>query len=100
MQTFEYMGEKSSVTINTPGKASLKTTIPISMVRQFGINQGDLLDWSIAKMGEKELVMVVRKEGQKQEQNIVPYEVIEEEREKNKRDIKSGKKRSFRPTVA
>jgi hypothetical protein len=34
------------------------------MVRQFGINQGDLLDWSIAKIGENELVMVVRK-GQK-----------------------------------
>jgi len=88
------MGEKSSVTINTPGKASLKTTIPISMVRQFGINQGDLLDWSIAKM------MVVRKVGQKLEQNIVPYEVIQEEREKNRREIKSGKKRTSRPTVA
>jgi uncharacterized membrane-anchored protein len=61
------------------------------MVRQFGINQGDLLDWSIAKIGENELVMVVRKEGQKLEQNIVPYEVIQEEREKNKREIKSGK---------
>lgn len=85
------MGEKSSVTINTLGKASLKTTVPISMVRQFGINQGDLSDWSIAKIGENELVMVVRK-GQKLEQNIVPYEVIEEEREKNKREIKSCKK--------
>jgi hypothetical protein len=85
------MGEKSSVTINTPGKASLKTTVPISMVRQFGINQGDLLDWSIAKIGENELVMVVRK-GQKLEQNILPYEVIQEGREKNKREIKSCKK--------
>jgi hypothetical protein len=100
MSIIEYMGEKSSVTINTPGKASLKTTIPISMVRQFRINQGDLLDWSIAKIGENELVMVVRKEGQKLEQNIVPYEVIQEEREKNKREIKSGKKRTFHPTVA
>jgi hypothetical protein len=44
--------------------------------------------------------MVVRKEGQKLEQNIVPYEVIQEEREKNKREIKSGKKRTFHPTVA
>jgi hypothetical protein len=84
MAIIEYMGEKSSVTINTPGKASLKTTIPISMVRQFGINQGDLLDWSIAKIGENELVMVVRKEGQKLEQNIVPYEVIK----KNVKKIK------------
>ena len=93
------MGEKSSVTINTPGKASLKTTIPISMVRQFGINQGDQLDWSVAKFGENELVMVVRKEGQKLEQNKILYKVIEEEREKNKREIKGDKKRSFRPTM-
>lgn len=76
------MGEKSSVTINTPGKASLKTTIPISMVRQFGIKQGDQLDWSVAKTGENELVMVVKKEGQKLEQNIIPYDVTEEERQK------------------
>jgi hypothetical protein len=48
-----------------------------------------------AKIGENELVMVVRKEGQKLEQNIVPYEIIEEEREKNKREIKSGKKLNF-----
>ena len=96
----EYMGEKSSVTINTRGKASLKTTIPISMVRQFGINQGDQLDWSVAKFGENELVMVVRKEGKKFEQNIIPYDAVEEEPERNKKEVKSGKKRSFRPTVA
>lgn len=57
------------------------------------------IDWSVANFGENELVMVVRKEGQKLEQNIIPYKIIEEEREKNKREIKSGKKRSFRPTM-
>jgi bifunctional DNA-binding transcriptional regulator/antitoxin component of YhaV-PrlF toxin-antitoxin module len=94
------MGEKSSVTINTPGKASLKTTIPISMVRQFGINQGDQLDWSVAKFGESELVMVVRKDGQKYEQNIIPYRDVEEERERNIQGEKKGKKQPSRPTVA
>ena len=100
MQISEYMGEKSSVTINTPGKASLKTTIPISMVRQFGIKQGDQLDWSVAKFGENELVMVVRKEGEKYEQNVIPYKDVIEERQRNIKEIKSGKKRDFRPTIA
>jgi hypothetical protein len=80
MSITDYMGEKSSVTINIPGKASLKTTIPISMVRQLGINQGDQLDWSVAKFGDNELVMVVRKEGQKFEQNIIPFETIEKDK--------------------
>ena len=80
MSITDYMGEKSSVTINTPGKASLKTTIPISMVRQFEINQGDQLDWSVAKFGDNELVMIVRKEDQKLEQNIIPFETIEKDK--------------------
>ena len=77
------MGEKSSVTINTRGKESLKTTIPISLARQFDINQGDQLDWSIGKYGENELVMVVRKEGKKLEQNIIPVDFVEKIRQKN-----------------
>jgi hypothetical protein len=67
------MGEKSSVTINTPGKSPLKTTILISMVRQLRIKQGDQLDWYVTKMGEYKLVVVVGKEGQKLEQNIILY---------------------------
>ena len=39
--------------------------------------------------------MVIRKEGQKLEQNVITYKVIEEEREKTKREIKSGKKDHF-----
>ena len=37
MQKIDDMGEKSSVTINTRGKGSVKTTIPISLARQFDI---------------------------------------------------------------
>jgi hypothetical protein len=47
MTFIDDMGEITSVTINAPGKSSLKTTIPISMVRQFGLKQGDQLEWSI-----------------------------------------------------
>lgn len=64
------MGEITSVTINAPGKPSLKTTIPISMVRQFGIKQGDQLEWSITAL-KGELVMLVRKVGEPLEQNII-----------------------------
>lgn len=88
MQEIDYMGEKSSVTINTRGKGSLKTTIPISLARQFDINQGDQLDWSLGKYGEDELVMVVRKEGKKLEQNIIPFEYIEKERRKTLKKLK------------
>lgn len=82
VQITYYMGEKSSVTINTPGKSSLKTTILISMVRQFRIRQGDQLDWSVTKMGENELVIVVGKEDQKLEQIILLYSFTDNERQK------------------
>ena len=70
------MGEISSVTINAPGKPSLKTTIPISMVRQFGIKQGDQLEWSITAL-KGELVMLVRKIGKPLEQNIISSDNIQ-----------------------
>ena len=78
------MGEITTVTINAPGKSSLKTTIPISMVRQFGIKQGDQLDWSIIAL-RGELVMLVRKVGEPLEQNVIPYEDFQQEHEKNKK---------------
>jgi hypothetical protein len=43
------------------------------MVRQLRIKQGDQLDWYVTKMGEYKLVVVVGKEGQKLEQNIILY---------------------------
>ena len=88
MQKIDDMGEKSSVTINTRGKGSVKTTIPISLARQFDIKQGDQLDWSLGKFGDDELVMVVRKEGKKLEQNIIPFEFIESERRKTIKKLK------------
>ncbi len=84
MTIIEDMGEITTVTINAPGKSSLKTTIPISMVRQFGIKQGDQLDWSIIAL-RGELVMLVRKVGEPLEQNVIPYEDFQQEHEKNKK---------------
>jgi hypothetical protein len=70
MTFIDDMGEITSVTINAPGKSSLKTTIPISMVRQFGLKQGDQLEWSIIAL-RGELVMVVKKVGEPLEQNVI-----------------------------
>lgn len=76
------MCEKSSVTINTLRKSSLKTTILISMVRQSRIRKGDQLDWSVTKMWENELVIVAGKEDKKLEQNIILYSFTDKERQK------------------
>jgi hypothetical protein len=53
--------KKFSLTINTPGKASQNTNTNFNIGRQLGINQGEQLDWPLAKFGD-ELVLVVRKE--------------------------------------
>ena len=54
------LGEITTLTKNTKNFASLKTTIPISMVRQWNLQSGDKLDWSWESMNN-EMVMVVRK---------------------------------------
>ncbi len=40
------LGEITTLTKNTRKFDSLKTTISISMVRQWNLNSGDKLDWS------------------------------------------------------
>jgi hypothetical protein len=61
------MGEKTSLTLNTPDKASLRTTVPIFIVRQWGLKVGQELDWSleVCKDNNSEVVAVVRKADQK-----------------------------------
>ena len=54
------LGEITTLTKNTKKFSSLKTTIPISMVRQWNLQSGDKLDWSWESMNNQ-MVMVVRK---------------------------------------
>ena len=54
------LGEITTLTKNTKKFASLKTTIPISMVRQWNLKSGDKLDWSWESVNNT-MVMVVRK---------------------------------------
>ena len=53
------MGEITTLTLNAPNKASLRTTIPMFIVKQWRLQAGDKLDWSLeARMNE--ITIVVR----------------------------------------
>lgn len=56
------MGEISTLTKNTKQFASLKTTIPISIVKQWKLKSGDQLDWSW-EIVRNEMKVVVSKVG-------------------------------------
>jgi bifunctional DNA-binding transcriptional regulator/antitoxin component of YhaV-PrlF toxin-antitoxin module len=54
------MGEITTLALNSPKKASLRTTIPMFIVKQWGLRAGDKLDWSLeARKGE--IVILVKK---------------------------------------
>jgi hypothetical protein len=60
------MGELTTLALNTPNKASLRTTIPMFIVKQWGLKAGDKLDWSLEARSKNEITIVVRKvEGSK-----------------------------------
>lgn len=52
------LGEISTLTLATTGKASLRTTVPMSVVRQFDLKSGDRLDWSFDIKDGKMVIMV------------------------------------------
>jgi hypothetical protein len=54
------MGGITTLALNAPKKASLRTTIPMFIVRQWGLRVGDKLDWSL-EARKNEMVIVVRK---------------------------------------
>jgi len=52
------MGETTVLTPATSKKASLRTTVPMSVVRQFSLRPGDMLDWRF-EVKDNALVMIV-----------------------------------------
>jgi hypothetical protein len=52
------MGELTTLALNAPNKASLRTTMFI--VKQWGLKAGDKLDWSL-EARKNEITIVVRK---------------------------------------
>jgi len=53
-------GEVTTLTKASPKFSSLRTTVPMGLVKQFNLKEGDRLDWSIEARGG-ELIIVVRK---------------------------------------
>jgi bifunctional DNA-binding transcriptional regulator/antitoxin component of YhaV-PrlF toxin-antitoxin module len=53
------MGELTTLALNAPNKASLRTTIPMFIVKQWGLKAGDKLDWSLEER-KNEMTIVVR----------------------------------------
>jgi hypothetical protein len=54
------MGETTTLAKNSPNFASLRTTIPMSIVKQWRLQSGEQLDWSWEVLNG-EMVVVIRK---------------------------------------
>lgn len=55
------LGEKTKLFINSKEKASLRTTVPISIVHQWKLKKGDYIDWSW-EIVKNEMVVIVKKD--------------------------------------
>jgi antitoxin component of MazEF toxin-antitoxin module len=53
-------GEITTVTLNSSKRKSLRSTIPISVVRNMGLKEGDNLSWKY-EIKNDEIVTTVRK---------------------------------------
>jgi hypothetical protein len=53
------VGETTTLAIAATKKSSLRTTVPMSIVRQFDLKAGDKLDWSFEVKGG-ELALIIR----------------------------------------
>jgi hypothetical protein len=56
------MGEVTTLAKNSPNFASLRTTIPMNMVRQWNLKPGSKLDWSWEVVNGEMVIVVRRKE--------------------------------------
>jgi len=53
------MGEETTLTKAATRTSSLRTTVPASIVRQFKLNDGDKLDWSLKVEGGDMIIVVL-----------------------------------------
>ena len=67
MSTGLTMGEITSVAKNSKGFASLRTTIPISMVRQWELKPKDRLYWKWEVRNGEMVAVVVKYDSKKQQ---------------------------------
>lgn len=52
------MGEKTTLTKAATKTTSLRTTVPKSIVNQFGLEDGDKLDWTLEAENNKMIIIV------------------------------------------
>lgn len=53
------MGELTTLSVATSGKGSLRTTVPMSILKHFKLKAGDKLDWDF-EARNNELIILVR----------------------------------------
>ena len=53
------MGEATTLTTATSKSRSLRTTVPMSIVKHFNLKQGDQLNWKI-EASKNELIIIVK----------------------------------------
>jgi len=53
------MGEITTLSVATSGKESLRTTVPMSIIKHFKLKASDKLDWDF-EARNNELVIIVR----------------------------------------
>ncbi len=52
------MGEQTTLTLATTGKESLRTTVPMSIIKNFKLKAGDKLDWNFDIKDGKMIILV------------------------------------------
>jgi hypothetical protein len=55
------MGETTALSLNNKNKASLKTTVPMFIVKQWNLKPGEEVEWALEVCRDGELVATVRK---------------------------------------
>ena len=63
------MGEITTLALNAPNKASLRTTIPMFIVKQWRLKAGDKLDWSLESRKNEVTIVVRMAESKKKKEN-------------------------------
>jgi bifunctional DNA-binding transcriptional regulator/antitoxin component of YhaV-PrlF toxin-antitoxin module len=53
------MGETSTLTTATTGKDSLRTTVPMSIIKHYNLKAGDKLEWNF-EARNNELILIVK----------------------------------------
>jgi bifunctional DNA-binding transcriptional regulator/antitoxin component of YhaV-PrlF toxin-antitoxin module len=53
------MGERTKLSVATPGKESLRTTVPMSILKHYRLKAGDFLEWDL-EARDNNIILVVK----------------------------------------